>query len=492
MLFSILNWLKPGKLISILTLSLAPLVAPASAVDLPDIGDTSRSVMSPEEERRLGEEFMRNVRQSLTIVDDPEVTEYIESLGYRLLSNVSNPEFQFDFFVVNAASINAFAGPGGHIGIHSGLFLTTESESELASVLAHEIAHVTQHHLARAIEDAKRTSIPTTAGLIAALILGSQNPQIGQAALAATAAGSIQRRINFTRANEGEADHLGMNLLVRAGFEPKSMAVFFERLQRATRLTNQDVPEFLRTHPVTHARIADARARADQLSAPAADDTSSLNYRLIRAKLRVLNAPDPNESITYFEEQLNKEQGEIAAQAYRYGHAQGLLAAGRYDAARDIIAQLLDENPNKIAYLIAQAETELGAGNNDAALQIFDEALKLYPRSHALTLYYAQALLQSDHPQRATELLRQHMRSRSPSPNLYKLLARAEGESGNRVEAHQSLAEYYYLSGQTRTAIEQLNIALELSKEKDDPFQTPRIKARLEQLKRLARDEESG
>jgi predicted Zn-dependent protease len=465
--------------------------AAAAAVELPDIGDPSRALISPDEERRLGQEFMRNVRQSLTILDDPEISEYVQSVGNKLVGTVDNPEFEFHFFVVVDPTINAFAGPGGYIGVDSGLILITQSESELAAVLAHETGHVTQHHLARAIADTKKFSLPTAAGLIAAIILGTQNPEIGQAALAATAAGSLQHQINFTRANEEEADRVGEVRLARAGFDPRSMADFFERMQRATRLNDNNIPALLQDHPVTQDRIAEARARADQLLAAMHGQSPAdpLDYLLMRAKLRVLTEMDTNTSVNYFESKLQSGGNAIAEEANRYGYAEALMAAGRYDEALATVHRLLQDKPNKIAYLIAEAEIELGAGKSDPALQIFVDALKLYPHSHALTVSYAQALLQSNKPQEAVRLLRQHMRTQSPTPELYNLLARAEGESGDAIEAHQSLAEYYYLCGQTRTAIDQLNIALSLSKEQNDPFQTPRIKARLEQLKSEAKAE---
>lgn len=482
---------KAGLMQVLLAMGIGISSQSSAAVNLPDIGDPSRAVVSPYEEKQLGEEFMRNIRESVTVMDDPEIAEYIQTLGDKLVATIDNPEFDFHFFVVDDPTINAFAGPGGYIGVDSGLILITQTEDELAAVLAHESAHVTQHHIARAIADAQKYSLPAAASLIAAMILATQNPELGQAAIAATAAGNIQHQINFTRANEEEADRVGEVRLAQAGFDPHSMADFFERMQRATRLNDDNIPPFLQDHPVTDVRIAEARARADQLQADAHlhNVPDPLNYLLMRAKLRVLTEANPNKSIEYFESARHGAKKSLEQEADRYGYAEALMAAGRYADARPIVHQLLADKPNKIAYLIAQAEIELGTDHAPAALQIFSDALKLYPRNHALTVSYGQALLQSSRPQQAAQLLRQYIRSGTPSPELYHLLARAEGESGNPIEAHQSLAEYYYLSGQTRTAIDQLNIALSLSKEQDDPFQTPRIKARLEQLKSEARSQ---
>lgn len=460
----------------------------SAAVDLPDIGDPSRAAVSPYEERQLGAEFMRNVRESVTVLDDPEIQEYIQSLGDKLVATVGDPEFDFHFFVVEDPTINAFAGPGGYVGVDSGLILITRSEAELAAVMAHETAHVTQHHLARAIADAKKTNLPTAAAIIAAMILATQAPELGQAALAAATAGTMQHQINFTRANEEEADRVGEVRMAKAGFDPRAMADFFSRMERATRLNDFNVPAFLQDHPVTDVRIAEAKARADQLLADyhAQPDTDPLNYLLMRAKLRVLTQEDVNDGINYFS--AKPRNGKDAEhQANAYGYALALRAAGRDAEAAPIMDRLLGYNPNKIPYLIAKAQIELGIDHASAALQIFTDALKLYPQNPSLTVSYAQALLQNKRPQQATGVLRQYIRGQPPAPELYNLLARAEGEAGHPIDAHQSLAEYYYLRGQTRTAIEQLNIALSLSKEQDDPYQTPRIKARLEQLKQEVR-----
>ena len=206
---------------------------PAPSDDLPNIGDSSGSVISPEQEKKLGEMIMRSARQQVHIINDPEINAYIQSLGYQLAAHSDNPEQPFDFFVVEDPSINAFALPGGFIGVHSGLILTAESESELAAVLAHEMAHVTQRHMARAYESASKLSIPTAAALLAAILISTRSSQAGQAAMAATTAANAQMQINFTRSNEQEADDIGIRILAASGFDPRSMPTFFERLQRA-------------------------------------------------------------------------------------------------------------------------------------------------------------------------------------------------------------------------------------------------------------------
>jgi predicted Zn-dependent protease len=449
---------------------------------LPDMGDASQASLSGIDERRLGEAFMRRARQSLKIVDDPEITDYLQSLGQRLASNAGGLDGgqggPFTFFVVEDPSINAFAAPGGFIGVHSGLMLATRSESELAAVLAHEIAHVTQRHIARTIEAAQRMTLPAAAAMLAAMILGSRAGQLGQAAMAVTAAGQLQRQINFTRANEQEADWVGMQILARGRFDPRSMPAFFERLQQANRFAGERLPEFLSTHPVSETRIAESRARAEQY--PQQDPASSLQYYLMNAKQRVLSTNNPAQAAQYFKQAL-KQGTHSSRQVSQYGYALALLEQDKHDEARALARSLLAEDATRIPYLIVAARVELESGNVQEALKAFAKALELYSGNQALTLYYAQALLQAGQARKARQLLQEHIRERDfPVPEFYQWLARAQGDEGLQVEGHESMAEYYFLMGQSHLAMEQLQLALRLSG--SDFYRTSRVEARLKEL----------
>ena len=455
---------------------------PDSSLTLPDFGDASGTLMSPLEEQRLGEEFMRSVRRSVKIIDDPEVEEYIQNLGYRLVAGADPQPYRFTYFVVQDPNINAFAGPGGYIGVHSGLILAAQNESELASVLAHETAHVTQHHLLRSFDKANRTNLPATAALIAALILGAHNPQVAEAAIASTVAGSQQMQINFTRENELEADRVGLRILAAAGYDPLSMPAFFEKLQKATRYYESGMPKLLLDHPVTSSRIADTRNRAEQY--PRINPPDDLAFELIRAKLRVITGDDPVLSVRYFEGEL-KQKSYAHEQAARYGYALALLHNGKLDAARGQIKWLLNASPHRIAYLILEAQLESTAGDGKSALKIYSDALKLYPRHYPLTILYSNELLHEGQAAAARKILQDYLRYRDPKPLVYKLLAQAESDSGSPIESQQALAEFDYLNGQTQSAIERLNQALRLTK-KDDFYRSSRIEARLKELKRQA------
>jgi len=280
----------------------------AKDLDLPDIGDSGASLMTPAQERRVGEAVMHNLRRAGMIVDDPIATAYLNQLGYHLLAQRDNPDqTNFSFFLVNDKSINAFALPGGFIGINYGLVMATDSEDELASVVAHEIAHVTQRHYARAYDMGKSSELPVLAAIIAAIVLGAHgNADIGQAAIATAAGASAQHQINFTRHNEEEADRIGIQLLAKAGFDPDMMAEFFEKLDKESRLYGSNVPAFLMDHPVNSERITDARNRAQQLPRPKPHD--ELMYLLIRDRIMAQSSSEIQTTAKKFESDLGHAQ----------------------------------------------------------------------------------------------------------------------------------------------------------------------------------------
>lgn len=423
---------------------------------LPDIGDSSATALSPADEERIGREMMRSIRQSGRLLTDPEVEEYIQHLGYRLVSAGNHAAAGFQFFVVSDPSINAFAMPGGYIGIHTGLVTASRGESELAGVMAHEIAHVTQHHLARSFERATQMNMPLTAAVIAAILLGAGNPALGEAALAATMAGGTQMQLDFTRSNEREADRVGIQMLANAGFDPQGMPGFFERLHQEYRYANTGLPEFLSTHPVTLDRIADARNRAEQY--PAANSPDSLSYRLVQAKLRVLEARNLAVLGRQYREALAESRG-IHDAAERYAYALILTRQGDYAQARTLLTTLRREDPDRIAYMLALAELETADSKPAAATAVYRDGLRLYPNNSLLTLALAQQLLRQGEHAQATTLLRDHTRNRAVTPRAYELLAEAETRSGHKGIAHIALADYYRSLGETQTAIEQLNLA---------------------------------
>lgn len=452
---------------------------PAGADDdfrLPEIGDPSGGVMTRVQEQRLGQAFMRNVRKQLNVITDPWMSDYIQSLGGRLASNSSAQGQRFHFFLIDSPVVNAFAGPDGHIGVFAGLLLTTETESELASVIAHEIAHVTQKHLVRAFDDASRLSLPMGALALAAAVIGGQS-QLGAAAMAGVQAGMVQHQINFTRANEHEADRMGIHTLARADFNPRAMPVFFERMGRATRFYGTELPEFLRTHPVTTNRIADSRGRAETY--PYRQHPDSLGYHLVRATLRERQYEDPKDAVRFFRETL--ADGRYRNEAgQRYGYALALLRNRDYKGARAELDKLLQDQPQQTAYRILDARLYRESGKPERALATLEAALKLSPDSYPLTMAYAQTLLDTGNPRPARQALEKLLPRRPLDAALYELLSQAAGDAGEINQAHEYLAEHYFLSGRLEQARQQLEIAL---RDKNiSLFRGERMSARLKQI----------
>ncbi len=464
---------------------LAQGLAPVRAVEninLPDLGDESAAAISPAQERRLGEDFMRQARRSLAFVDDPELNSYIQSLGQRLVAYADTPNKDFHFFIINDPTINAFAVPGGFVVVHTGLILSTQSESELASVLAHEITHVAQRHIPRMIADSERTALPALAAILASILLaGSGHGQGAEAGIAATTALMTQRSISFTRTFEEEADRLGMGTLARAGFDPQGMPTFFERMQALNRVNETnltDLPEFLRTHPVTTSRIADARNRAERLPARAARD--SQDYLHVHAKLRATASGNSVEVVRGF--RVNLDQGKYRdVYAERYGYALALLRNRDFAGARAETQKLVAHQPNRVYYRILQAEIEMTAQRTDPALAIYAQAYKTTPTHPGLLRYYAEALLKVRQTPRAYELLKIAVRQTTDDPILYRLLAQAAGDSGHPFDAHKAMAEHYYLNGDPKAALEQLRLALRYAG--DNFYQASSIEARISAIK---------
>lgn len=448
-------------------------------IQLPEIGDAAGGLLSEQLEQRIGVAFMRQVRQNMPVLDDALVNGYVQGVGLRLSRNSGDAQRGFDFFVVHDPTLNAFAGPGGYIGVNSGLILTTQREDELASVLGHEIAHVTQRHLPRALEHQQRMSMPTIAAMLGAIILGAYGgADAGAAAITAVQAGAVQNRIDFTRQNEAEADRIGIQTLAAAGFDARAMADFFGRMHQAARFSaGEQLPEFLRTHPVTLNRIAEARDRAALAPRRRLPDHGIFLH--MRERVRVLTAASPTDALRYYTQ--NPEPDEVlAARAWRYGRALALLRSGRADRADRILTDLRAQAPDFLPYRVAEVERALAANRPARARELAQNDLKLYPGEPALLRLLGEAELRTGNPAAARALLVDQARQENPSPKVLELLARAAEQRGDRIEAYQMRAEYHVQNGHLEMAMEQLRRA---SKLQPIAFaQLATIEARLRQL----------
>jgi len=425
-------------------------------LQLPEMGDSTGALISPMQEAELGAAFFRNLHTQAEVSQDVEVQQYIQDIGRQLATHSDTPSTPFHFFVVMDPNINAFAGPGGYIGVNSGLILLTEAESELASVMAHEIAHVTQRHLYRSFEAASQLSIPTVAATLAAVLIGTQSPKMGQAALMAIQAGSIQFQIDFTREHEKEADRVGMQTLSGANFDPRSMPTFFERLQQSTRYYGRGVPEFLRTHPFSENRVADTRRRAETY--PYKQYPDSTGYLLTKAKLTVLASSDPAATLNHFaalEKQGTDEQRAIA----RYGSGLMHLKNQQFNAASSIFEKLSQQYPLQPQYIAALARTFTDNRDYLQSTKLYQSAIERFPGNDAIKQEYTRSLLKAGHPEQARQTLEQLSAQNKNQPFYYELLAQIHADLKQPAESHRYMAEYYYASGQNEDAILQIRLA---------------------------------
>lgn len=477
---------KPVRRLLAGILALCLLVSPgwSQQLDLPDFGSSADLVMTPADERRLGQAFLRSVRDALPVVDDPLLTDYVETLGNGLVASSGTGARNYTFFLIDEPVINAFAGPDGMIGVYAGLILAAQSEAELAAVMAHEIAHVTQRHLFRSIEDQQRLSLPTTALLIAAAILGAQiSPDAGIAAVAGVQAVSAQHQIDFTRDNEQEADRIGISTLAASGYDPFAMAGFFERLAKASRIYENNAPEFLRTHPVTTNRVAEALDRAERFGYRQRAD--GLRFHLTRANLRQRAYRNPENAVRHFEATLlQKRYGDEMAE--RYGYALALTRAGRLTAADREAKTLLDFKPTQPELIVLDAEIRRRRGDIEAALQRLKHGVSLSPSSWPLRMAYGELLMDAGRWGEATDQLDKVARSRPRNIKVFQLLADAAGKAGRKTAVHRYRAEYYALLGETEPAMRQLEIALRNTR--PGYHEASQIQVRLRELRDERRD----
>ncbi|MGH8455739.1 MAG: M48 family metalloprotease [Stenotrophobium sp.] len=451
------------KLLTCLTLSVllavAPICAGANVIDLPRLGDPADNAMSPAQERELGSEVVAELYANDYVVEDPELEDYVNTIGYKLVSHsVTQPLWPMTFFVVADDRINAFALPGGFIGINIGTLLAAANESELAGVMGHELAHVTQRHIARAEEDTKVANALTWAAVLAAILAGSvANPNLVIGAIGAGQAINYQRQVNYTRAHEQEADRIGIQTMAAAGFDPNGMANFFIRLEQQTRLYGGRLPEILLTHPLNTTRIAEARARIAEL--PKITHKDSMDFSLLQARARVMSVDRESQATDYF-------GGELGAghdtPAVRYGYAYALLQLSRIDEAQKVLQPTLEQFPHQAQIALLHAHLQLAAQQTAPSLASYAEVIKLYPRYAPAILDYADALITAGQPDKARQLLLSSQTIVGTRMLFSKLLAEAARDMGNNPESAYQMANYLYLRGDDGNALAQLDAGLRL------------------------------
>jgi predicted Zn-dependent protease len=458
----------------------------SSAQTLPDLGDVSQAVFSPAIERQLGENIMHSVRADRSFSEDPVATDYLNTLGSRLASASPDSRQAFEFFLMMDPTVNAFALPGGFIGVHSGLILTAQTESELASVLAHEVAHVTQRHIARMIARQEKSQLVTLAAIAIGLLAARSNSQVAEAVLAGSQAASIQGQLNFSRDAEREADRVGVQILEKAGFDVRAMPVFMERLQRATRVYENDAPAYLRTHPITSARIADLQNRTDALAYRQISDNRE--FQFVRARMRAY-ADDPRQALAFFQQGL-QERRYINEAATRYGLALALVRLKEYQRALREVAALEKLAPRAAVVAVLKGEILTALGESSAALANYAAALIVHPSYRALTYDYAEALIANRQSEAALALLDRQLALSPQDGRLYALQAKSYASLGKRLLQHKAQAEAYVRRGHLGAAIEQLQIALRAGD--GDFYQLSAAEARLRELRAILKEVEKS
>lgn len=454
----------------------APLAA--NEFNLPSLGDTSSSIMSREQEYQLGRTWLSMLRGSVRTLEDPLLKDYVENHVFRLAETSQLEDRRLTFVTIDSPQLNAFAAPGGIIGVNGGLFLHAHTEAEFASVMAHELAHLSQRHFARGLQHQQQSRIPFMTAMLASIILAaSGGGDAGFAALASTQAAAIQEQRRFSRQNEQEADRIGLLNLKDAGYNPNAMPEMFERLARLSRFSRTP-PEFLLTHPVNQSRIADSRNRASQLNGNGQRD--SLYYQMMRARVQLFYEDSPGLAAQRFRALLDEHVGDHTAA--RYGLVLALIRSGQPDAAAEQLETLLTEHPDNLAVQLAKVELDNSQNRLDQSLQRLDQLLQAHPNNYPLLEARATVLLRKQNYLEAEKVTDQLARLRNDDPDIWYLVSEVRGLAKNILGVHQARAEYFMLAGDLDQADQQLDQAL---KRAGDNFVTiSRINARKEEVTR--------
>lgn len=449
-------------LIRALMLVIAALpVIPAQAQDstLPSIGGAGGGLISEQQETEIGRQVMVSIRRSAPQISDPLVYDYLHDVIYRLVPSAPLKNRDLTLAIIDSPDINAFAVPGSIVGINGGLMLNARSEQQFASVLAHELAHLSQRHFARRMEQQETSAPLALAGMLAGIVLSAvTQSDIGIAAIAGTQALSIQNMLAYSRAHEQEADRVGMDILADAGMDPRGMPEMFEIMMRQNRLQGNRVPEYLSTHPLTQSRVSDTRNRAEQY--PIRDVQDTQEYHLIRSRLQVHYARSAKIAVDTFQDYLDRSDTE-KTDAIRYGLAAAHLRNDEPGSAIAVLEKLLDNNPGRITYVVTLAEALIKQGNLDEARSRLQHALERNPGNYPITYRLAQVETAEGNGEAAADYLKRLTRERPNQETLWSLLAEAEGMARNIVGVHRARAEYEALMGDLEAAQRQLRQAQE-------------------------------
>ncbi|MGB6604878.1 MAG: M48 family metalloprotease [Steroidobacteraceae bacterium] len=460
------------------TLDLSP---PAAGSDLPDLGSPAEQMLSHTDEYRLGAMVAHELREQNALLEDPEVNEYIQSIGTRLAAQSDMGGIGFHYLVLNDPEINSFAVSGGWVFIFTGLILASSTESELAAVMAHETAHITQHHIARGMQAQSRQSLAAAAAMVAAILLGAigggpSGGNVIEGGIVAAQGLAIQSQINFTREEEKEADRVGIGYLAGASFDPNAMATMFDSMSRHEGLVETYIPAMLIDHPVTSDRIAEARTRAQQFPPRRGHDSQS--YELIKERVRVLTATGDVDMAEQYAQKVAHGDNSLGT---RYGYGLALLQGNHADEATKIFAGLLGQHENLTLLWDALGQAQAKAGHTSEALATFQHAETLFPRNVPLTVRYARALMDAGRPTQAHLMLLDLFNIVPPTPDQIQLTALAASAANDPGDAYYYMGEYQLANGDPQLAVQQYQLAL--ASPHISSIQRQRFQARLDEIR---------
>ena len=448
------------------------------ANNLPELGDYSSSKISESDEIFIGRQILFQVNQSDSIIRDIEISDYLDSLGKRLINASTDPAKKIEFFIVSDPSINAFAMLGGVIGVHSGLFLASNTESELASVISHEIAHINQKHISRFLLQQERTSYQSTFIMAVALLLARSNPQLASTAMAGASAGSVQGALDFTRENEKEADRVGIQTLNNAGFDVRGARDFFTTLKQANQFSGGAAPAFLQTHPITSNRINDIEDRLKDFPYKQRVDNQTFHY--VKGKLKAL-LDNKEDTKNILEENIkNKiyinEGGERFALAYIY------LIDNEFIKSYEQMQWLFDNEQSNPMLSQLYINYLIKINKVTEAKKIYEQNLNFFPSNRSFIYGLADLYLETQDSEKAIKLLKENEQKFSQDPILYKLFAKGYANQGKKLLQYENLAEAAYYNFNLQEAIIRMDLAIKAND--GDFYQKSRVESRLKQFQK--------
>lgn len=472
-----------GALLAATAITHTSAMAQQDRIKLPEMGDTMSGLFSPAKEKLLGDMWLRMFRAQAPTLTDPLVYQYTQDQIAKLAVHSELTDKNIELVIVNDTSINAFAVPGGVMGINAGLFLQAQTEAEFSAVVGHELAHLSQRHFVRSLEKQKQQSIPMMAAMLASILLAATvDGQAGMAGMMASQAAALENQLRFSRSNEQEADRIGIRTLAAAGYDPTAQGDMFDRMHRATRYYGKRPPEYLMSHPLTEKRISDARLRARSM--PASEHRDSQTYQLMRARVQFLTEKNQGMAVQRFKAEIDGD-GEHKT-ALKYGLALAYIGVRDFQRSQNLLDELIAAAPGLAIFQHAQAQLYAEQERYQESNSVIDKTLADDSLNLAFSVLKAENLMAMGKFSTSKTILERQVRYHPKNEHLWYLIAEVSGLEGNILDVHKARAEYFLLLGALDQAIKHQRLALKLVD--DNYIERARIQARLESTMQMMRD----